>query len=63
MHKVVLKCESAEALTSLAEALKEKQIHHKLWIEQPENIPTCVALKPCLKSTAYDFLKDLKLFR
>uniref|UniRef100_A0A1A9W469 Uncharacterized protein n=1 Tax=Glossina brevipalpis TaxID=37001 RepID=A0A1A9W469_9MUSC len=27
----------------------ENDIKHKLWIEQPENIPTCLAIKPYVK--------------
>ena len=37
------------------------EIPHKLWIEQPENIPTCLAVAPRLKSCVHKFFKTLKL--
>ncbi|CAM8958558.1 unnamed protein product [Rhodiola kirilowii] len=33
----------------------------ELWIEQPENIPTCLATKPYLKSLVSLYFKKLKL--
>lgn len=37
-----------EKLEKLANALKsaDPPISHHLWIEQPENIPTCLAVAP-----------------
>ncbi|PFH37535.1 acetyltransferase, GNAT family protein [Besnoitia besnoiti] len=43
MREVVLEVSSEEELRKIAEALASKDILHKLWIEQPEGIPTCVA--------------------
>nr|KAF7410733.1 hypothetical protein H0235_013340 [Vespula pensylvanica] len=42
MHKVVLEASDEASLHTLCSKLKEDDIHHKLWIEQPENIPTCL---------------------
>jgi hypothetical protein len=32
-------------------------------MEQPENIPTCIAVKPYEKENVQIFFKDLKLMR
>ncbi|KAF6211677.1 hypothetical protein GE061_012191 [Apolygus lucorum] len=50
MHKVVLEVPTEAALNALAEKLKENNIDHKLWMEQPENIPTCLVVKPYPKT-------------
>lgn len=63
MHKVVLEAKDEAALLKLCEKLKENEIQHKLWIEQPENIPTCLALKPYTKDTVHKYLKHLKLLK
>lgn len=52
-----------ESLTKLADRLRENSIDHKLWIEQPENIPTCVAVKPYKKEDVQQYFKEFKLFR
>ena len=46
MHKVILEVPGQDDLTKMADKLKENDISHKLWVEQPENFPTCLALKP-----------------
>ncbi|KMZ03150.1 putative peptidyl-tRNA hydrolase PTRHD1 [Drosophila simulans] len=63
MHKVVLEAKDESALVKLSEKLKENEIKHKLWIEQPENIPTCIALKPYVKDTVHKYVKHLKLLK
>uniref|UniRef100_A0A3P8UQQ6 peptidyl-tRNA hydrolase n=1 Tax=Cynoglossus semilaevis TaxID=244447 RepID=A0A3P8UQQ6_CYNSE len=52
-----------EALSSLSENLTQAGVSHKLWIEQPENIPTCLALKPYPKETVQPLLRKFKLFK
>jgi hypothetical protein len=52
-----------ESLRKLANKLSEENIDHKLWIEQPEDIPTCVAAKPYKKEDVQQYFKDFKLFR
>ncbi|XP_017102847.2 putative peptidyl-tRNA hydrolase PTRHD1 [Drosophila bipectinata] len=63
MHKVVLEAKDEAALVKLSEKLKENEIQHKLWIEQPENIPTCIALKPYVKDTVHKYVKNFKLLK
>ncbi|PIK50033.1 putative peptidyl-tRNA hydrolase PTRHD1 isoform X1 [Apostichopus japonicus] len=55
MHKVVLEAKNEESLRGLAEKLHEGNVDHKLWIEQPENYATCLAVKPYPK-------EDTKIF-
>lgn len=52
-----------EAIKSLADNLKTKSVDHQLWIEQPENIPTCLALRPYRKDVVQSNFKGLKLFQ
>ncbi|CAN4105253.1 unnamed protein product [Withania somnifera] len=61
MHKVALEVKGEAQILNLAEKLKAGGIAHKLWIEQPENIPTCLATKPYPKSLVSSFFKKLKL--
>ncbi|MCD7448243.1 hypothetical protein HAX54_040004 [Datura stramonium] len=61
MHKVTLEVKGEAQILNLAEKLKAGGIAHKLWIEQPENIPTCLATKPYPKSLVSSFFKKLKL--
>nr|XP_046154458.1 putative peptidyl-tRNA hydrolase PTRHD1 [Oncorhynchus gorbuscha] len=63
MHKVVLQAVDQASLSSLSETLTEKGIAHKLWIEQPENVPTCLALKPYPKDIVHPLLHKFKLFK
>ncbi|CAL8316413.1 unnamed protein product [Boreogadus saida] len=63
MHKVVLQVPDQTTLSTLSETLTEKNIAHKLWIEQPENLPTCLALKPYPKEAVHSFLRKFKLFK
>jgi peptidyl-tRNA hydrolase len=63
MHKCVLGIEDQEKLESLHAKLTESGIVHKMWVEQPENIPTCIAVKPYDKETVQEYFKDLKLMR
>ncbi|KAL3276540.1 hypothetical protein HHI36_011915 [Cryptolaemus montrouzieri] len=46
MHKIVLEVPNEDNMRSLHDKLEENDIKHKLWIEQPENIPTCLVVKP-----------------
>ncbi|KAL3205513.1 hypothetical protein MRX96_040803 [Rhipicephalus microplus] len=63
MHKVVLAAPTDSKLIALSEKLEAANIDHKLWTEQPENIPTCLATKPYAKADVQKFFKDLKLFK
>nr|XP_043607525.1 putative peptidyl-tRNA hydrolase PTRHD1 [Erigeron canadensis] len=61
MHKVTLEVKGEVQLKNLSEKLTSNNIDHKLWIEQPENYPTCLATKPYPKSLVSMFFKKLKL--
>eukprot|EP00192_Tetraselmis_astigmatica_P017163 CAMPEP_0117648528 /NCGR_PEP_ID=MMETSP0804-20121206/455_1 /TAXON_ID=1074897 /ORGANISM="Tetraselmis astigmatica, Strain CCMP880" /LENGTH=136 /DNA_ID=CAMNT_0005454141 /DNA_START=242 /DNA_END=652 /DNA_ORIENTATION=- len=61
MHKVVLQIKGETQLRNLSTKLEEAGIVHKLWIEQPEDFPTCLATKPYPKSEVSSFFKKLQL--
>ncbi|XP_006055127.1 putative peptidyl-tRNA hydrolase PTRHD1 [Bubalus bubalis] len=63
MRKVVLEAPDETTLKLLAEMLQQKNIDHKLWMEQPENIPTCIALRPYPKEEVSQYLKKFRLFK
>ncbi|KAH9942186.1 peptidyl-tRNA hydrolase II [Epithele typhae] len=48
MHKVVMQTADQASIERLASRLAEANppVPHHLWIEQPENVPTCLALAP-----------------
>lgn len=48
-------------LLQLAERLKEAGVVHKLWVEQPEDFVTCLAVKPYRKSEVAQHLKKYQL--
>lgn len=51
------------ALSSLSETLTQADVAHKLWMEQPENIPTALALKPYPKEAVQPLLRKFKLLK
>ncbi|XP_014235399.1 putative peptidyl-tRNA hydrolase PTRHD1 [Trichogramma pretiosum] len=63
MHKVVLEVPSEESLKTLHQTLEDNSIKHKLWIEQPENIPTCLVVKPYPKEEVHKYFKKFKLYK
>ncbi|XP_041968064.1 putative peptidyl-tRNA hydrolase PTRHD1 [Aricia agestis] len=63
MHKVVLEIPDEESLKKIAKKLEENSISHKLWIEQPENVATCVALKPYPKDEVKKYVGKFKLYK
>ncbi|XP_069089861.1 putative peptidyl-tRNA hydrolase PTRHD1 [Pleurodeles waltl] len=63
MHKVVLEAPDEGSLAMLAETLTQENIDHKVWIEQPENIATCIALRPYPKEEVHRYFKKLKLLK
>ena len=50
-------------LRGLAEKLAAAGVVHKLWVEQPEDFPTCVATAPYPKALVQPLVKRLKLCR
>ncbi len=69
MTKIVLATKSAEEYRSILEALKAGSWEHYEWVEQPENVSTCIALRPYPKSVPSDphgvghILSNLRLLR
>ncbi|XP_035756627.1 putative peptidyl-tRNA hydrolase PTRHD1 [Egretta garzetta] len=51
------------ALTTLAETLKQHGVDHEVWTEQPENVATCLALRPYPKDQVHQHLKKFKLLK
>lgn len=63
MHKVILRANKLDDLMQVESRLKETNIAHHLWVEQPENIPTCLACSPQRKSLVQAIFRHLKLFK
>lgn len=63
MHKVVLEVTNESALKALSDKLIENNVKHKLWVEQPENIVTCLASKPYPKDEIQNYFKKLRLLK
>jgi hypothetical protein len=67
-HLILTSCVCKQAsdeasLRQLATTLNEANVDHKLWVEQPENIPTCLVAKPSPKQDVQRFFKKFKLFK
>lgn len=63
MHKIVLEVKGEQELQKLKDKLVEGAIDHKMWIEQPENYPTCLAVRPYPKAQVQHYFKGLKLYK
>ncbi|NXU59655.1 PTRD1 hydrolase, partial [Turnix velox] len=63
MRTVVLEAPDEAALTALAETLEQNSIDHHVWTEQPENMATCLALRPYPKDQVHQHLKKFKLLK
>lgn len=61
--KDFLQAPDEASINKLKAKLEENSIEHKLWIEQPENIPTCLAVKPYPKEEIQQYFKKFKLFK
>lgn len=62
-HFVSPQAPDEAALTALAETLKQHSIDHEVWTEQPENVATCLALRPYPKDQVHQHLKKFKLLK
>ena len=58
-----LQVKSESELAALSDKLTQNSVEHKLWIEQPENYPTCLAVKPYPKDEVKNYFKKLKLLK
>lgn len=63
MHKIVLSVDNEDALKELEQRLQEVSVDYKLWIEQPENFATCLAVRPYPKGQVQHLFKKLKLYK
>ncbi|RLV62327.1 hypothetical protein DV515_00019430 [Chloebia gouldiae] len=63
MTTVVLEAPDENSLLDLAKLLKEKGVEHKVWVENPEGIPTCLALRPYPKNLVQPHLRNFKLLK
>lgn len=63
MRKVVLEVKDEAQLLEYKDKLNSNNIDFHLWIEQPENIPSCLALRPYEKEELGKLLRGLKLFK
>ena len=61
MHKVVLEVKGETQLQNLSNKLTENGVQHKLWMEQPENYPTCLATRPYRKEEISQWFKKCNL--
>lgn len=52
-----------ESLNKINDELKSNNVDFYRWLEQPDNIHTCIALRPYPKSQVENYFKSLKLFR
>ena len=50
-------------LQALHDKLAGEGVAHKMWVEQPEGIPTAIALAPAPRSRVAPLLKKYSLFR
>lgn len=50
-----------EELVALSKKLEEEGKGYKLWVEQPEDYPTCLATKPYPKVDIQQYFKKFKL--
>ena len=61
MTKAVLELKGEPQLRTLAEKLAAAGLKHHLWVEQPENVATCLATAPARKSTLAPHFKKCRL--
>ncbi|NWT13230.1 PTRD1 hydrolase, partial [Vireo altiloquus] len=63
MRTVVLEAPDENSLLDLAEILKQNGVEHRIWMENPEGIPTCLALRPYPKDQVQRHLRNFKLLK
>jgi len=63
MHKVILEAPDEKSLLALHAKLTESSVDHKLWVEQPEDFPTCLAVRPYPKAEVQKHFKKFKLYK
>jgi peptidyl-tRNA hydrolase len=63
MHKITLEAPNREELEAVSAKLAAAEVAHKLWVEAPENVPTCLATAPGRRSLLKPFFAALRLMR
>ncbi|XP_017753972.1 PREDICTED: putative peptidyl-tRNA hydrolase PTRHD1 isoform X2 [Eufriesea mexicana] len=63
MHKIVLEVPDETSLNNLCLTLTNENIDYKLWMEQPENIPTSLATKPYPMDKVKSYFKKYRLLK
>lgn len=63
MHKVILETKNEISFRRIIDLLKEKELIYYEWVEQPENISTCLATLPYKRSDIGDVFKKCQLFK
>ena len=63
MHTVVLQAGDEKELLDTAALLKQNDVAHRVWIEQPDRLPSCLATRPYQRQRIQPLLRHLKLFR
>lgn len=63
MHKVVLQINDTKELQHLSSILDKNSLKYKLWVEQPENIVTALAVKPYHRDFIKDYFKKYPLLK
>lgn len=61
MRKVVLEAKTEAQLRALSETLTAAGVEHALWLEQPENVATCLATRPYEKEVVGGYFKKYNL--
>lgn len=63
MHKIILKADKLDDILNVETRLKEANIPYHLWIEQPENVASSLAVSPQPKNLVQAIFRHLKLFK
>ncbi|NWW25152.1 PTRD1 hydrolase, partial [Falcunculus frontatus] len=63
MRTVVLEAPDENSLLDLAKILRENNVDHWLWMENPEGISTSLALRPYPKNLVQQHLGHFKLLK
>ena len=63
MRVILKQAPTISAFNSLSTSLTELHLDHIVWVEQPENIPVAIAIKPYCKEKLFLVLKSYPLFQ
>lgn len=63
MHKIVLQINDTKELQHISSVLDKNSLKYKLWVEQPENIITALAVKPYHRDFIKDYFKKYPLLK